>query len=80
MTKDIFITEIPSFDEMADFREELKSTMKMLTNLAEGHDVAQRATDLFYQICELKTKAKELLVEEELCSNDETIPCNCDMH
>lgn len=41
-----YIEIVPSFDEMADLREEIKSLLSALSGLAHGHDVIQRATDL----------------------------------
>lgn len=42
-----FIEEKPSFNDMADFREDAKQIVQAVVSLAEGQDVSNRASDLY---------------------------------
>lgn len=58
-----FIDEVPDFETMVEFRQELDSAIRMLTSLADEGDTCQRATDLFLQVQDLYRMAKNVLLE-----------------
>ena len=60
-----YIQEVPSFDEMADLREEIKSLLSALSGLADGHDVIQRATDLCTIVDNVRMSVRNLCTEQD---------------
>lgn len=60
----IIIDEVPDFETLFQFRQELDAAIRMLTSLAdEPGDTVQRATDLFLQMQDLYKMSKRVLLQ-----------------
>lgn len=70
-----YIEIVPSFDEMADLREEIKSLLSALSGLAHGHDVIQRATDLCRIVDDVRKSVHNLCTEQRLIDDDDQCYC-----
>jgi len=61
----VYIEEKPSFNDLADLRDEVKTALHLISSLAESKDVPQNACDLVTHIHQLNRKVINLLTVQE---------------
>lgn len=60
-----YIEEIPSFGDLADFREEIKDVLLLVNEFSTSNDIIQRASDLLGSVETLLDSAKKLLLVQK---------------
>jgi len=64
-TKMSYITERPSFDDLANLREKGQECLSLITALAEEPDIIQGATDLHLGVLDFMESVTELVNGED---------------